>query len=63
MALLVFPDVNASDYAITGILSIIGADSELQPIAYYLQTLFTPELNHDTHDKELLAIFKAFKHW
>jgi len=22
-----------------------------------------PELNYDTHDKELLAIFKAFHHW
>ena len=54
---------NASDYAIAGILSIIGANSELQPIAYYLQMLSTPELNYDTHDKELLAIFEAFKHW
>ena len=54
---------NASDYAIVGILSIIGADSELQPVAYYSQTLSTPELNYDTHDKELLAIFKAFEHW
>ena len=23
----------------------------------------TPELNYDTHNKELLAIFEAFKHW
>ena len=45
-----------------GILSIIGADSELRPVAYYLRTLSTPELNYDTHDKELLAIFEAFKH-
>ncbi|KIO04414.1 hypothetical protein M404DRAFT_26273 [Pisolithus tinctorius Marx 270] len=22
-----------------------------------------PELNYDTHDKELLAIFEAFHHW
>jgi len=22
-----------------------------------------PELNYDTHDKELLVIFKAFRHW
>ena len=54
---------NASDYAITGILSIISTNSEHWPVAYYLWTLSTPELNYDTHDKELLAIFKAFKHW
>ena len=54
---------DASDYAVAGILSIIGTDSELQPIAYYSWTLSTPELNYDTHDKELLAIFEAFKHW
>ena len=54
---------NASDYAVASILSIIGANSELQPITYYSQTLSTPELNYDTHDKELLVIFEAFKHW
>ena len=56
-------ETDASDYAVAGILSIIGADSELQPVAYYSWTLSTPELNYDTHDKELLAIFEAFKHW
>ena len=61
-ALLVV-ETDTLDYAIAGILSIIGADSELQPVAYYLQTLSAPELNYDTHDKELLAIFEAFKHW
>ena len=54
---------DASDYAIAGILSIIGTDSELQPVAYHLQTLSTPELNYNTQDKELLTIFEAFKHW
>ena len=56
-------ETDASDYAIASILSIIGADSELQPIAYYSWTLSTPELNYNTHDKELLAIIVAFKHW
>ena len=30
---------------------------------FYSRTLTAPELNYDTHDKELLAIFKAFKSW
>ena len=56
-------ETDTSDYAVASILSIISADSELRPVAYYSQTLSTPELNYDTHDKELLAIFEAFKHW
>ena len=56
-------ETDASDYAIAGILSITGPDSELRPVAYYSRTMSAPELNYDTHDKELLAIFKAFKHW
>ena len=56
-------ETDTSDYAIASILSIIGANSELSPVACYSQTLSAPELNYDTHDKELLAIFEAFKHW
>jgi len=55
-------ETNALDYAIAGILSITGSDEVLRPVTYYLWTLSTPELNYDTNDKELLAIFKAFKH-
>ena len=46
-------ETDASNYAVTGILSIIGADSELRPVAYYSRTLSAPELYYDTHDKEL----------
>ena len=30
---------------------------------FYSCTLTVHELNYDTHDKELLAIFKPFKSW
>jgi len=56
-------ETNTSDYAIAGILSITGSDDEIRPIAFYSHTLTAPELNYDTHNKELLAIFKAFKSW
>ena len=56
-------ETDASDYAVAGILSIISANSKLRPITYYSWTLSAPELNYGTHDKELLAIFEAFKHW
>jgi len=32
-------------------------------VAFYARTLTGAELNYDTHDKELLAIFEAFKTW
>jgi len=56
-------ETNASDYAVAGILSITCADREICPVAYYSWTLTTLELNYDTHDKELLAIFEAFRNW
>ena len=56
-------ETDALDYAVTRILSITCADSELRPVAFYSQTLTAPELNYDTHNKELLAIFEAFRTW
>jgi len=56
-------ETNASDYPVAGILSITCADGELRPVTFYSQTLTAPELNYDTHDKELLAIFEAFRSW
>ena len=31
--------------------------------AFHSCTLTSPELNYDTHDKKLLAIFEAFQKW
>jgi hypothetical protein len=56
-------ETDASNYAITGILSIVCLDSELRPVAFYSRTLSAPELNYDTHNKELLAIYEAFRTW
>ena len=56
-------ETDASDYAIAGILSNICPDGEICPVTFYSCTLTTPELNYDTHDKELLAIFEAFRLW
>src|SRR5207245_7167617 len=56
-------ETDASDYAIAGILSVTCSDAELRPFAFYSRTLTAPELNYDTHDKELLTIYEAFRHW
>src|SRR5205807_8386867 len=49
-------ETDASDYAVAGILSITSQDSQIHLVAFYSQTLTTPELNYNTHNKELLAI-------
>jgi len=56
-------ETDASDYALAAILSIITKDNEIHPIAFHSRTFSAPELNYDVHDKELLAIFEAFKIW
>ena len=50
-------ETDASDYAIAAILS------QWQDGEFFSRTLQAAELNYDTHDKELLAIFSAFKTW
>ena len=51
------------DYALAAILSIMTKDNEIYPVAFHSQTFSAPELNYDIYDKELLAIFEAFKIW
>jgi len=56
-------ETDALDYALTAILSIVNKDNEVHPVAFYSHTFTVAKLNYDIHDKELLAIFKAFKIW
>ena len=57
-------ETNTSDYAFAAILSTTSlADSEIHPIAFHSQTFTPPELNYNVHNKELLAIFEAFRIW
>jgi len=56
-------ETDASDYAVAGILSITCSNREICPVAFYSRTLTALELNYNTHDKELLAIFEAFRNW
>jgi hypothetical protein len=56
-------EMDALDYAIAGILSIVCPNSEIRPVVFYSRTLTPLELNYDTHDKELLAIHEAFWTW
>ena len=56
-------ETNALDYTLTAILSIVNGNHEVHPVAFHSHTFTAVELNYDTHDKKLLAIFEAFKIW
>src|SRR5258707_8735564 len=56
-------ETDASDHAIAGILSVTTKDNEIRLVAFFSCSLQGVEKNYDTHDKELLAIFEAFKNW
>ena len=56
-------ETDASDYALAAILSIVNKDNKVHPVAFHSHTFTAAELNYDTHDKELLTIFEAFKIW
>src|SRR5260370_4856640 len=56
-------ETDASDQAITAILLVTTPDTEICPVAFSSHSLQGAECNYDTHDKELLAIFQAYKNW
>ena len=56
-------ETDASDYALGAILSIQTNSSEIHPVVFHSHTFSAPELNYDTHNKELLTIFEAFCVW
>ncbi len=58
-------ETDASGYAIGGILSQLTPDNlgQWHPIAFFSRKIIPVETQYETHDKELLAIVKAFKTW
>jgi hypothetical protein len=61
--MLLLVETDASNYALAVILSTCTPDGEIHPITFHSQTFLGVELNYDVHDKELLAIYEAFKCW
>jgi RNase H-like domain found in reverse transcriptase len=56
-------ETDASDYALAAILSQVKSDGEIHPVTYLSQTFSDTKLDYDTDDKELMAIYEAFKAW
>jgi len=54
---------DASDYATGAILEQKDALGRSYPISYFLKSLQPVEWNYEIHDKELLAIIHALKHF
>ena len=56
-------ETDASDYVVAGILSQIGPDGKLHPVAFMSKKMSPAECNYEIYDKELLAIVRAFEEW
>ena len=56
-------EIDTLDYALIAILFIVNEDNEVHLVAFYSYTFTAAELNYDTYNKELFAIFEAFKIW
>ncbi|TFY50672.1 hypothetical protein EVG20_g11391 [Dentipellis fragilis] len=56
-------EVDASDFAVSGILSQCAEDQLWHPVAYLSKALSEAERNYDIYDKELLAIIRTLETW
>ena len=54
---------DASDYALTAILSITTLPASCTPLHSTPRCSKLPKCNYDVHNKELLVIVEAFTHW
>ena len=54
-------ETDALDYGLTAIFFIVNKNNEVYPVAFHSYTFTMAELNYNTYNKELLAIFEAFK--
>ena len=56
-------EVNASDYATGGVLSMECKDNLWRLVAFLSKSLNEMERNYEIYDKEMLAIIKGLEAW
>jgi len=56
-------ETDASDFAIGAVLLQRDDEGRLHPVAFHSRKFQPAEINYEVHDKELLAVIDAFKHW
>ena len=54
-------EVDASDYAIGGVLSMECRDGLWRPVAFLSKSLNETKRNYEIHDKEMLAIIRGLE--
>ena len=56
-------EVDMSDYATGGVLSIECKDKLWRPVAFLSKSLNETERNYEIHDKKMLVIIKELEAW
>jgi len=56
-------ETDPSDFVLGAILSQKDDENRLHPVAFHSRKFQPAEINYEIHDKELLAVVDAFKHW
>jgi len=56
-------EMDASDYAMGGVLSMECKDGLWRPVAFLFKSLNETERNYEIHDKEMLAIVRGLEAW
>ena len=56
-------EVDTSDYAMGGVLSMEEEDEKWRLVAFLSKLLNETERNYEIHDKEMLAIIRGLEAW
>jgi len=56
-------EVDVSDYATGGVLSMECKDGKWRPVAFLSKSLNEIERNYEIHDKEMLVIIRGTENW
>ena len=54
-------EVDTSNYATRGVLSMKGSDKLQRPVAFIYKSLNDTERNYEIHDKEILAVVRCLE--
>jgi len=56
-------EVDTSNYATGGVLSMKGSDKLWRPVAFISKSLSDTERNYKIHDKEMLVVVRCLEVW
>jgi len=56
-------EVDTSNYATGGVLSMKGSDKLWRPVAFISKSLSDTEKNYKIHDKEMLVVVRCLEVW